>query len=144
MKCPICNKETWNCNPVRWGPEFAHRECVARIGPQPFAGPDWPEGPLQDDDWAGDDPPESIGAVWCSCEECRPEWHYGREEPDAPCIDPARIDMLALYFIEKLRHKTVGCTIDDGRRLSADIWVKNAILAHMFPRVYGHVALVQS
>lgn len=138
MKCPICNKETWNCNPVRWGPEFAHRECVARIGPQPFAGPDWPEGPLQDDDWAGEDAPDfwtpadlvwfdvdesvknpTIGPVWCSCEECRPEWHYGREEPDAPYFDPLRLSFFATELLRRDIAKFESwtcCTNDDHQR----------------------------
>lgn len=28
MKCAICNEETIGRDPVKWGPEFAHRTCV--------------------------------------------------------------------------------------------------------------------
>ena len=28
MKCAICHEETIGRDPVKWGPEFAHRTCV--------------------------------------------------------------------------------------------------------------------
>ena len=28
MKCAICHEETIGRDPVKWGPEFAHRGCV--------------------------------------------------------------------------------------------------------------------
>jgi hypothetical protein len=28
MECAICHEETLGRDPVRWGPEFAHRTCV--------------------------------------------------------------------------------------------------------------------
>jgi hypothetical protein len=28
MRCAICGEETLGFNPVKWGPEFAHRTCV--------------------------------------------------------------------------------------------------------------------
>lgn len=32
MKCAICNEETIGRDPVKWGPEFAHRTCVIAFG----------------------------------------------------------------------------------------------------------------
>ncbi len=104
-----------------------------------YAGPDFPDGPLQDDDWAGDDAPESSatnGAVWCSCEECRPEWHYGMPDSvpaDPPDIDPAKLDMIALGLIDDFawRSRNWQCmTVDDGKRLDDDSRIWPIILAH--------------
>lgn len=36
MKCAICNEETIGADPVKWGPEFAHKTCVTAF----YAGVD--------------------------------------------------------------------------------------------------------